>query len=523
MNLPFVDLAIIAVSILGIVVFGGSFIRKNRSGSDFMIAKNSVPGWVIGLSYLGTYLSSNTFIGVVGMAFGMNWNYFVFSMAIPVAILISSRYFIPFYRNGGEISAYTHMEKRFGSWARIYCVICYLLIQFSRIATISLGVALALNGLTGWSMSSIILISGILIVLYTVMGGMKAIIWTEVIQSAIIFLGAILLLVVILVDIPGGAENAFKIARENSKFSFGSFELSFAEPTFWVVFLYGLFMNLKAFGFDQTYVQRYHTAKSDKEARKSLWFGGMLYVPVSALFFFIGSMLFSYYQSQPELLDDLKHKSAITAIKEQVKMESNVSFDALVTEKAVALNIPDIADQALPHFMASGLPIGVAGFIIAAIIAAAMSTLSVCLNSSSTVFYEDIYKRYIRPKATDKEGLTVLRVGTIVVGIIGTAFALSMIGVQSILAMWWQLTGVFGGAMLGLFLLGFIVRKAEKTTAVIAVSVGILVILWITFSSKLPEFLQSPFHTYMSVVVSTLTMFVVGLFVSKLKTENKKY
>ncbi|GAB1416120.1 sodium:solute symporter [Paludibacter sp.] len=521
MNLPFVDLAIIAVSILGIVVFGGSFIRKNRSGSDFMIAKNSVPGWVIGLSYLGTYLSSNTFIGVVGMAFGMNWNYFVFSMAIPVAILISSRYFIPFYRNGGEISAYTHMEKRFGSWARIYCVICYLLIQFSRIATITLGVALALNGLTGWSMSSIILISGVLIVLYTVMGGMKAIIWTEVIQSAIIFLGAILLLVVILVDIPGGAQNAFKIAAENSKFSLGSFNLSFAEPTFWVVFFYGLFMNLKAFGFDQTYVQRYHTAKSDKEARKSLWFGGMLYVPVSALFFFIGSMLFSYYQSQPELLSDLKQNAAITAIKEQGKMNNTAIYDDLVNEKVESLTIPDIADQALPHFMASGLPLGAAGFIIAAIIAAAMSTLSVCLNSSSTIFYEDVYKRYIRPKSTEKEGLNVLRIGTVVVGIIGTAFALSMVGVQSILATWWQLTGVFGGAMLGLFLLGFIVKKADRVSAIIAVTVGVAVILWITFSSQLPDYLRSPFHTYMSVVVSTLTMFVVGLFVSKLKIKRK--
>ncbi|MDD4490560.1 MAG: sodium:solute symporter [Paludibacter sp.] len=512
MNLPFVDLAIIGVSIISIVIFGGSFVKKNRSGSDFMIAKNFVPGWVIGVSYLGTYLSSNTFIGVVGMAFGMNWNYFVFSMAIPVAILICSKYFIPFYREGGQISAYSHMEKRFGAWARVYCVICYLLIQFSRIATISLGVALALNGLTGWSMTSIIIVTGVLITLYTVMGGMKAIIWTEVIQTVVIFLGAVLLLIVILVDIPGGAENAFKIAGEHSKFSLGSFKLSFAEPTFWVVFLYGLFMNVKAFGFDQTYVQRYHTAKSDKEARKSLWFGGMLYVPVSALFFFIGSMLFSYYQTQPELLSDLKHKSAITLVKgERVKDEAELNM--LVDEKAASLTIPDVADQALPHFMASGLPVGVAGFILAAIIAAAMSTLCVCLNSASTVFFEDIYKRYIHPDATEKEGLLVLRIGTVLVGVIGTAFALSMVGVQSILATWWQLTGIFGGAMLGLFLLGFIVKKANKISAVISATIGVLVILWITFSSKLPDFLQSPFHTYMSVVISTLTMFLVALIV----------
>ncbi|MDD4590005.1 MAG: sodium:solute symporter [Parabacteroides sp.] len=518
MNLPLVDLAIIAVSIIAIVIFGSSFVRKNRSSTDFMVAKNFAPGWVIGLSYLGTYLSSNTFIGVVGMSFGMNWNYFVFSLAIPIAILICSKYFIPFYRNGGEISAYTHMEKRFGVWARIYCVVCYLLIQFSRIATITLGVAIALNGLTGWSMASIIIVSGVLITSYTVMGGMKALIWTEAIQTAIIFLGAVLLLVVILVDIPGGADNAFKIAIENSKFSLGSFKLSFSESTFWVVFLYGLFMNIKAFGFDQTYVQRYHTAKSDKEARKSLWFGGMLYVPVSALFFFIGTMLFSYYQAQPELLNDLKHKSVIASMKGQVTVDEGTTFDTMVNEKMTSLTIPDVADQALPHFMGSGkLPVGAAGFIIAAIIAAAMSTLSVCLNSSSTVFYEDIYKRYLRPKATDKEGLAVLRIATVLVGAIGTGFALSMVGIQSILAAWWQLTGIFGGAMLGLFLLGFIVKNADKATAIISVVVGVLVILWITLSPKLPEYLQSPFHTYMSVVISTLTMFLVGLAVSQFK------
>ncbi|MDD3077774.1 MAG: sodium:solute symporter [Paludibacter sp.] len=519
MKLPLVDLGIIGFSVIIIVLFGSSFARKNRSSNDFMIAKNFVPGWVIGLSYLGTYLSSNTFIGVVGISFGSNWNYFVFSLAIPIAILISSKYFIPFYRNGGEISAYSHMEKRFGSWARVYSAACYLLIQFSRIATITLGVALALNGLTGWSMASIILTSGVLITLYTVLGGMKAIIWTEVIQSVIIFSGAILLLIIILTDIPGGAGNAFRIAAENSKFSLGSFKLSFAEPTFWVVFLYGLFMNIKSFGFDQTYVQRYHTAKSDKDARKSLWMGGMLYVPISLLFFFIGTMLFSYYQTQPNLLNDLKHKSAIALLKEQ-RIENQTTFNMSVDEKAESLSISKIADQALPHFMGHGLPVGIAGFIIAAIIAAAMSTLSVCLNSSSTIFFEDIYKRYIHPNTTDREGLIVLRVGTVVVGTIGTVFALMMVGVQSILAMWWQLTGIFGGAMLGLFLLGFIVKKADKVTAIISVTIGVLVILWITFSSKLPSFLQSPFHAYMSVVISTLSMFLVGLLVSRFRNKN---
>ncbi|MGQ8335795.1 sodium:solute symporter [Sunxiuqinia sp. A32] len=524
MKLPFIDLAVIILYLIFIVLFGSYFVRKNRTSNDFMVAGSSLPGWVIGLSYFGTYISSNTFIGVVGRAFGTDWNYLVFSLAIPFAIWIGTKYFVPFYRHGGEISAYHHMEKRFGSWARTYSVVCYLLIQFSRIATITFGVALALNGLTGWSMGLIIIVSGVLITIYTLLGGIRAVIWTEVIQSVILFAGAILLLVIILVDIPGGPINAIKIASEHSKFSLGSFELSLSKSTFWVVFLYGLFINVKAFGFDQTYVQRYHTAKSDKDARRSLWFGGLLYVPISVLFFFIGSMLFSYYQTQPALLNDLKEKAGINLEINELSADesSSVNYE-YASIKSTSLTIEEVADQALPHFMANKLPAGIAGFIIAAIMAAAMSTLSTCLNSSATILLEDVYKKYVRPKAADSEAMMVLRGGTLFVGIIGTIVALLIIGSESILAVWWQLTGIFAGAMLGLFLLGFVVKKADNVAAGVSVIVGILVIVWISLSSKihvLPEFLQSPFHTYMSVVIATLSMFLVGLFISSKNFNN---
>ncbi|MCE5180076.1 MAG: sodium:solute symporter [Porphyromonadaceae bacterium] len=507
MNLPYIDLAVIVLYLLFITIFGSWFVRKNRTGNDFMVAKGSLSSWLIGLSYFGTYVSSNTFIGVVGRAFGSNWSYFVFSLAIPIAILISTKYFVSYYRKGGEISSYAHMEKRFGTWARIYCVICFLLVEISRISTITFGMALALNGLTGWSLKFIIIVSGIIITLYSLLGGIKAVVWTEAVQSLILFFGAILLLFFIIENVPGGMVNAFRIANENSKFSLGSFRFSFTEETFWVVFLYGLFMNIKAFGFDQTYVQRYHTAKSDREARNSLWLGGMLYVPISLLFFFIGSMLFSYYKTQPELLSDLLQKSAV-----------------ILDKNPVNLTISDVFDQALPHFMSHGLPPGIAGLIVSAIMAAAMSTLSTCLNSSATILFEDVYKRFFHRNVNDKEALYVLRGATLLVGVIGTVVAIMMIGVQSILSVWWQLTGIFAGAMLGLFLLGFIVKKADKSAAITSVIIGLLVIVWITFSSNikiLPKFLQSPFHTYMSVVISTLSMFLVGLIYSHFKSKRQ--
>ncbi|MCG6189536.1 sodium:solute symporter [Maribellus maritimus] len=525
MDLPLLDLIVIFIYLVGIIIFGSWFVRYNKTGEDFMIAGSSIPGWAVGLSFFGTYLSSNTFIGVVGRAFGTNWNYFTFSLVIPLAAWIGVKYFIPFYRKSGEISAYHHIEKRFGSWARIYSVSCYLLLQLARIATITYGMALALHGLAGWEMSYIIIISGISITLYTMLGGMKAVIWTDVVQSFVLVSGTIIIIIYIFYEAQISPPELLAVANENSKFSLGSFKLSFSKSTFWVVFLYGLFMNLKAFGFDQNYVQRYHAAKSNKEAKNSLYFGSLLYVPISLLFFFIGSILFSLYQTSPGLEKDLKAKTAMAIVNRETSDLSPEDYLMRVQKKESTLKITDIADHALPHFMSKKLPGGVAGLIIAAIMAAAMSTISTCLNSSATVLYSDIYKK-IRGNISEKELMYFLRIATFIWGILGSIAALLMIGSESILAVWWELSSIVAGAMLGLFLLGFVSKKVDGQGAAISVFFGIIVIAWIGFSSKvsfLPDFLKSPFHTYMSVVIATISMFTVGILISHVKTRRKMY
>lgn len=518
MDLPLIDLGVFGLYLLSMVAIGLWYMRKSRTSTGYMVAGGVVPGWAVGLSVFGTYLSSNTFIGVVGQAFGGNWNYFVYSLALPVAAWIGVRYFVPFYRNGDKISAYEHMEQRFGSWARTYCVVCYLLVQFSRIATITFGVSLALNGLIGWSMAGIIIVVGVVTTFYTLLGGMEAVIWTDVVQSFILSLGAFVLVAVILLDMPGGGSEAFAFADTHNKFSLGSFDLSFSDSTFWVVFLFGVFMNVKAFGFDQNYVQRYFTASSKREASKAVWIGALLYIPISMVFFLIGSLLFSYYQAQPDLLTDLKHTSAMSLVDVNAAAAEGLNKEERVASTAATLSIHEVADKALPHFMSNRLPPGVAGLILAAIAAAAMSSISSSYNSSATIMFVDIYKRYWRKDADDKTSTRFLYAATLFCGVFGTAGALAMIGVQSLLAAWWQLTGVFAGAMFGLFLLGLIVRRAQKPAAICAVVVGLLVIIWMVFSPKihyLSEALRSPFHTNMTVVISTLTMFLVGLLVSR--------
>src|SRR5476649_2163353 len=269
--LPVFDLAIIVIYLLGMILVGFYFSRKNKSSEAFTKASGLIPGWAIGFSIYATFLSSNTFLGVPGKAFGGNWNAFVFSISMPLAACVAVKYFVPFYRNTGEISGYPHLEKRFGPWARTYAVVCFLLTQLARMGSIFFGIALSLQALTGVSMRMIMVVMGISIILYTVTGGIKAVIWTEVVQGIIKTLGAIIIIYIVVSNIPGGYSQIIAIGKADHKFSLGSFSPDFTKPTFWVILLYGFFINLNNFGMDQNYIQRYHTAKSTKEAKKSVW------------------------------------------------------------------------------------------------------------------------------------------------------------------------------------------------------------------------------------------------------------
>lgn len=516
--LPTVDLAVLLIYLAGVVFFGCWFVRKSNSTAEFTAAGRSLPGWAVGLSIFGTYLSSNTFIGVPGKAFGSNWNAFVFSLSLPIAALIAVRYFVPFYRRSGEISAYHHLEKRFGPWARAYVMILYLLVQMSRVAVILFGVALAMQPLTGWPMPVIIIGAGVLITVYTVMGGIEAVIWTDVVQSIVLTVGAVVVLVVLLMGMPEGPVQAIEIAAEKDKFSLGSFGPSLAESTFWVVLLFGLFENIKNFGIDQSFVQRYHTAKDDRAARKSVWLGALLYVPVSLMFFSIGTAAFSYYQTHPDELQQIRQVTAKDILQSEQTTASVVISEADIAEKAASLTDKEIGDKVLPHFIVNALPPGLAGLLIAAIFAAAMSSIDTSLNSSATIIYSDIWKRYVNPEISERSSMRVLYTTTIIFGLIGTAAALAMIGVKSVLDIWWTLSGAFAGGMVGLFLLGLIVKRAGNTAAKIAVTIGTGIMLWMTFSPKLDDsyvWVRSPFHGFMTIIIGTLSIFLIGLLLAR--------
>jgi SSS family solute:Na+ symporter len=512
-NVRLPDLCIIALYLSAMILLGIYFSRKNKHSDQFTKASGKMPGWAIGLSLYATFLSSNTFIGVPGKSFGSNWNFFVLSLSLPFAAFVASRYFIPFYRRTGGVSAYTHLEHRFGGWARTYAVVCFLLTQLARMGSIFFGIALTIHALTGYQVSFIMMVMGGCIIFYTVLGGMEAVIWTEVAQAFIKTAGAFIIIYIIINDMPGGVPKIIEIGQRDHKFSLGSFSPELSASTFWVVLLYGFCINLNNYGIDQNYVQRYHTAASAKEASRALWLSVWLYVFVSFLFFIIGSCLYAYYQVHPELDQALR----LDLAREQLPGAASA---ADIARAAAHLSPADYGDKVMPHFMVHKIPVGLSGIIISALLSASMSTISSSMNASATIFSVDIYQRYFKPHITDRQNLFVLHAGTVVVGLAGLGAGMAFIGVKSLLDIWWQLAGIFAGGVLGLFLLGITTRSTKNTEALIATVIGVLVVVWMSFSRSFPEkyaYLRSPFHSNMVIVIGTLALFLSGVLLTSAK------
>jgi SSS family solute:Na+ symporter len=491
------DLVIIGVYLLSMIGVGIYFSRRNRNSEQFTTASGQIPGWALGLSFYATFLSAITFLGDPGKSFGSNWNPFVFSLSIPLAAWVASKLFVPFYRNGEAISAYSHLEERFGAWARTYAMVCFIMTQLARMGTIFYGLALTINALSGIEMPLIIIVSGVVIIFYTVLGGMEAVIWTEVIQAILKTLGALLILGLILNQLD--FTEIWAIGQRDEKFSLGTFRPDFTTSSFWVILVYGFFINLTNFGVDQNYIQRYHTAKNTQDAAKSIWLCVMYYVPVSFLFFFIGTSLYAFYDVNPGLISELK---------QQVSAEKKIPIQTM--------QLVDYADRVLPYFMKTQIPTGLLGLLLAALLSAGMSTMSSGMNSSATVFLNDIYLRYIQKDLSPHKQLRVLHVATIVMGCLGIVFGISMIGVKSLLDVWWKLSGIFAGGMLGIFLLGFIAKKVSNTAAKFAAIIGVIVIAWMSFKDNLPEAFRSPLDGKMTVVVGTLTILFTGILVQRI-------
>ncbi|MBQ3289632.1 MAG: sodium/solute symporter [Kiritimatiellae bacterium] len=474
-----IDLFILAAYLAGVTVFGCSFyFRKNAKGTaGFVAGGGRVPSWAISLSIFATYVSSISFLALPAKAFASNWNALVLSFTVPLAAIVAAVAFVPLYRNLNSVSAYAFLEKRFGPWARMYGSVCFLVMQTARSGVILYLLAILLKMLFGWSVPAIILVVGLATCVYSMLGGVLAVIWTDAIQSIVLIAGTLLCIGVLVFTMPDGLAASASRIWADGKISLGSFSLSdWSGETFWVTFFYAIFINLQNLGIDQSFTQRYISAKDGRAAAKSVCFGCFLYLPVTFCFVAIGTLLWAYYTGRPGSLPD---------------------------------EVAAVTDSVFPYFIVHSLPPGVTGLLVAAIAAAAMSTISTTLNSGATVIMEDWFRRYVRRDASEKACVTVLRASTVVLGIASVAIAFAVIGVESALSTWWMLQSVLSGGMLGLFLLGWASRRVSPAQAGVATLLGMATVAWVVF-------FQKSFHPNLSIVFGTSVLLLSGFVLSRL-------
>ena len=421
------DYAILGIYFLLMVFIGWWTSRHQSTTDDYFKAGRKIPAWASGLSIFGAKLSAITFISIPAKTFAADWTNLFFLMTIVMVMPVVLRYFIPFYRNLNVTTAYEYLEKRFNYGARFLASFLFVLLQVGRMGIVLLLPSLALTVVTGIGVVPGILVMGVVSMIYTVMGGIEAVIWTEVVQVLILLGGALLTLVIIPFMIPDW-HGAWQDLMASHKLRTFDFRFNFTTTTFWVVVLGGLATHINIYGCDQTVVQRYLTTKDQKSAERSLKLGAWMTVPSSLLFFAIGTLLYVFYRAHPA--------------------QVNIALDN--------------QDTIFPWFMVSQLPRGVAGLVITAIFAASMGSLNSSVNAVATVVVND-WARHFRPQLAEKTYLRMAKVTTLGIGVFATGIALLM-AAWNIPSLWDQfnmLVGLFTGGTAGIFLLGMFCRRAN--------------------------------------------------------------
>lgn len=483
-----IDLVIIIFSILFTIGVGLYFANRQKSSDRYFAGSKSIPAWAIGMSIFATLISSVTFLAYPAAAYKSNWILLVQGWMVPVVLVGIIWIIVPLFRKTIRLSTYEYFEQRFGLGARIYSSLAFTLTHFSKMGTVLYLIGLALSNFTGISIVLIILILSLTIIILTLFGGMEAVIWMDVIQGFLLISGGLISLVVLFVNYQGGTLDMLGKAVELQKINVGPFDMDFARVTFWVMVINGLFYGLQKYGTDQTIVQRYLTAKSDKDAKKAAYIGVFASVPVWTLFMLIGALLFVFYNTGGASLPE---------------------------------GIP--ADEVFPYFIKTQLPVGVVGLVLSALIAAAISSLDSDMNCIAAIGVEDYYQRF-KPNCTDKQRLNVGRWIVFGSGVATMAVALMYVAWEGegVLGIVFELYAIFSAGIVGIFMLGLLTRRANKQGLYISLVVTVLFTAYAVLTTTdidgelildLGKF-NFPHHKYMLGVYSHLIVLVVGYFAS---------
>lgn len=505
MTLSLLDTSILSIYLLVLMSMGVYFARKNTSTDEYFVAGRRLSGWVVGLSLVGTSISSITFLAYPGDAFKTSWLRYLPNLMLPIAVFIAAYFFLRYLKHGKTITAYEFLQRRFGPSIRSYAAFAFIIAQLVRVSLIMYLLALVMQEVTGLSAIQCILIGGILVALYTILGGIDAVIWTDVIQTVLLALGGIICLFYIINALPGGFSQIIDVANAANKFSFSelrseqlvevSLGFSLNEKTIIMMLLIGLTAWLTEYSANQNTIQRFCAARSDHEARKAMFICALVSLPIWAFYMFLGTALYVFFIAFP---------------------------DPAATDM---LNGVRKAEEILPFFIIQYLPQGITGLVIAAALAAAMSSLDSSINSVATVTVKDFYER-IRPNQADSHYLLIARVVATIVSLIMIFGALILLNssTKTLQDTATILTSLLSGGLLSIYLLGFFTNKGNVTSVWAGIVATLIFTAWTILSGKgvLPDAITVPFDLYYTGLIGNIVMFVVAYFVSAIYQTRKQ-
>jgi len=467
-----VNYAVLGAYLLGMALMGLYFAKREKTTDDFFLAGRRIPWWAAGLSIFGTQLSAITFMAIPAKVYATNWTYFLGNVCILLVAPLVVFIYLPFFRRLNVTTAYEYLEKRFNLPVRIFGSLSYILLQLGRMGIVLFLPAIALATVTGIDVYVCILLMGVLCTFYTVMGGIEAVIWTDVVQVIVLIGGALVSLFLMAGDVDGGFGGILTVGQADSKWTLANWSWDYTIPAVWVVLLGNLFINLVPYTTDQTVVQRYLTTKDERAAARSIWTNALLCVPASALFFLLGTALYVFYKGHPAALDPSMR-----------------------------------TDSVFPWFIVHELPAGISGLLIAGVFAAAMSSLDSSMNSVATAIITDFYRRF-KTNMDEHSCLVLARWITVLLGVVGTGTAMLMAG-SDIKSLWDHfnvILGLFGGGLAGLFVLGIFTRRAHGTGALI----GALSSAAVLYAVQK----YTPVHFFLYAAVGIVSCVVVGYVAS---------
>ena len=450
------DYLLLVLYLAVLTAIGIRYYRRTADSSDFFVGGRKMSWLPVAISIIASDTSAITLLGNPGYSYQSDVRLILYILGYSAAAWLVIWIFVPFYCRLNMVTAYEYLEKRFDVKVRSLTSILFLLIRGSHVAIAMYAPCLILTLATGIPLGKCILLMGVFTTLYTTMGGIRAVIWNDVIQFSVVMTGIAIAFAVGVTQIDGGFGEMIRIGAEAGKFKLFDFSL---DPTssvnFWAMFVGGTTLALATLGTDQAVLQRFFTAKSEAECKRSLKAFSVIVLPFQMVLLLLGVVLFAYYRQHPQNLAQIG------------------SHDA---------------DAVLGYFAVQHLPRFVTVLLVGAILAASMGVMSAGINSLSTCTVIDFHRRFWARNSTDAACIRAGRWYTVLWGVLTTAGALYAGALGQLALAFGKIQGYVGGVMLGIFLLGIFSRRSSALGALVGGIVGMIVVTYVAFWTEISFF-----------------------------------